>query len=173
MAIKKTYTVPRNIGRLQPYISLKMATYDGTKDFTAADILSIPLIEVGGITKFSYTNDRKGGGKWREFNRSNPGTIKEAYPGLPDFDLTLTNVVLYKDNLFEVLGYGAADVGYQDSPLIIQLQLAAPEGLPERTWTFRSCWFTNNPFVFDIKATDLLTMQELKIDTAGIIEGMG
>jgi len=175
MAVKKDYSVPYTGVRLKPYIAILMTPngYDGTKDFTAADILSQPLVEVGSVTKFTYTNDREGGGQYRVFNRTAPGTVKETYPGLPTYKLTLDTVVLYKETFFETLGFGAADVGYQDKPQIIQLQLLAPDDVIQRTWTFWGSWIQNNPYEFEAAPGDLLLAQSLNINTAGIIEGVG
>lgn len=171
MTVKKDYTIPWTQARLKPFMSLRMATYDGTKDFSDTDILTIPMIEVGGITAFKYTNDKKGGGMYREFNRQVSAKIREAYPGLPEYSLEFTNTVFYKKNLLEVLGYGLGDIGYMDKPLIIQVQLPAPSDSPERTWTFRSCWINDNPFEWEAKPSDMLISQKMSVLTAGIIEG--
>jgi hypothetical protein len=171
MAVKKDFTVPYTGARLKPFITVKMATYDGTKDFTDVDILTIPLIEMGRITKFAYKNDRKGGGYYRTFKRNSPGTIDETYPGLPEYNLNLETVVFYKDTFFELLGWGAGDLGYQDKPCIIQLGLSAPGNLPERTWTFKSCWAENNPLDFEANPGNMLITQAITFSTSGLIEG--
>lgn len=175
MALKKNYTVPYSQVRLKPYIILSMLPggYDGTKTFAGEDILNKPLTEVGSIQKFSYENDREGGGRYRVFDRTSPGEFKEAYPGLPTFSLSLDTVVLYKETFFETLGYGAADLGYQDKPQIIQLQLLSPEEIVQRTWTFWSCWFKNNPYEFEANPSELILKQTINVDTAGVIEGKG
>jgi hypothetical protein len=171
MAVKKDFTIPYTGIRLKPFISVKMATYDGTKNFTDAEILTIPLIEMGRITKFTYKNDRKGGGYYRTFKRNSPGTIDETYPGLPEYSLTLETVVFYKDTFFELLGWGAGDLGYQDKPVIIQLGQGAPGSLPERTWTYKSCWAENNPLDFEANPSDMKILQSITFSTSGLIEG--
>lgn len=176
MATKKSYTVPYTQARLKPYMAVFMTPggYDGTKRFSEIDIFAQPLVEVGGLQKFSYTNGRDGGGAYRTFNRSAPGTYTEAYPGLPTYGLSLDTVVLYKETFFETLGFGAADVGYQDKPQIIQIQLIAPGDIVERVWTFWSCWLKDNPYEFESNPTgDMLLTQSINIDTAGVIEGVG
>ena len=172
MALKKNLTVPQTQNILAPYMALFMATYDGTKSFTDADILSVKMTEVGKIASFNYDNKRVGGGHYRTFNRNNPGAITETYPGIPDYDLTLSTVLLHVGSLVEALGYGLADIGNMDAPLIIQLQIIAPGTLPERTWTFKDCWIIDgNIFKFDAEPTDLKLIQTMKIETAGVIEG--
>jgi len=173
--IKQDLTIPYTQARLKPYIALKMLKggYDGTQDFSSATIttLSQGLIEVGSITKFSYTNSREGSGDYRVFNRAVPGQIKETFPGLPTYELSLDTVVLYKATFFETLLFGASDVGFQDKPQLIQLSLIAPGDIAERVWTFRNCWFEDNPFEWEASPTDMLLKQTIKIITAGVTEG--
>lgn len=175
--VKKTLSVPYTEARLKPYIAIFMLPggYDGTKDFSDADILTLSegLIEVGSIGKFNYDNSREGSGSYRVFNRASPGSKKEAFPGLPNYELSLETVVFNKNTFFEILGYGAADVGYQDKPQIIQLQLISPGELPQRIWTYRSCWFEDNPYEWEASPSDMLMKQTIKIITAGVVEGKG
>lgn len=175
-SIKQTLTIPFTQARLKPYIALKMLKggYDGTKDFSSADIMALSqgLVEVGSITKFSYTNSRKGSGDYRVFNRTIPGTIKETFPGLSSYELSLDTVVLYKATFFETLLFGASDVGYNDRPQIIQLALMSPGvEIPERVWTFRNCWFEDNPYEWEANPSDMLLKQSIKVITAGVTEG--
>jgi len=170
---KQTFTVPYSQGRLKPYIGIFMSPggYDGTQELDSATLFSVPVIEVGNIRKFTYSNPRPGGGKYRVFNQKQLGRMKEAYPGLPDYSLTLESVVYYKETLFEALNFGAADVGYQDKPLIVQIRQMAPGNIPERIWLFWSCWYTENPYDFEANPTDMLEVQTIELLTAGVYEG--
>ena len=180
--LKKDLSVPFTQARLKPYIGLFMykGGYDGTQplsSFTPPTTASIGaetgMIEIGSITKFDYKNARTNSGEYRTFNRTTPGIITETYPGLPTYDLSLETVVLYRNTFFEVLGYGAADVGYQDKPTYIQLQLITPgEDIPERVWTFRNCWFEENPYNWEASpSSEMIIKQTIKIQTAGVTEG--
>jgi hypothetical protein len=170
MAVKKNLSIPYTQSRLKPYIAVSMGTYDGTVPFSSAILDNTKMTEVGTVKKFTYTNKRTGSGKYRVFNRQNPGTFFEAFPGLPDYELSLDTTILYRDSLIEVLGYGLEDIGYMDKPLLITLQLLAPGDIPERSWTFRSCWWDgDNKFDFDAQPTDMYIVQTMKIVTAGIV----
>lgn len=172
MAIKKDLTIPFTQAMLKPYIAVFMGTYDGTVGFDSNTISNTTMYEVGTVKKFSYTNKRVGSGKYRVFNLQAPGTFKEAVPGLPDYELSLDTVVLYKNSLMEALGYGLEDIGFMDKPLLISLHLLAPGDVPERAWTFRSCWFDgDNKFDFDAQPSDMYITQTMKILTAGVVSG--
>ena len=92
------------------------------------------------------------------------------------------------ETLFEVLGNGASDVGYQALPMLIQLILMTPDSnnasvqgvanqiapavsIPIRTWTFRSCWFEDNPYGWEASGSEMIMKQQIKIITAGVMEG--
>jgi hypothetical protein len=170
-SLKRTQTIAKTGARLKPYLAVFMGSYDGSKELTSAEILAVPLVEVGVCTKLSYTNNTKGEGKYRVFNLKAPGQFREAVPGLPDYDLNFDTVILYKQSILEAMGYGAADVGYVDTPFVLQLILMAPQGQALRVWTFRSCWFTSNPYDWEANPSEMYMTQGLKIITAGVIEG--
>lgn len=173
-SLKRTQTIANTNARLKPYLAISMGSYDGSKELTDGEILAnTTLVEVGVCTKLSYTNNTKGEGKYRVFNLNAPGKFREAVPGLPDYDLSFDTVVLYKQSILEALGYGAADVGYIDNPFVLQLTLMAPQGQAIRVWSFRSCWFTNNPYDWEANPSDMIMSQGLKVITAGVIEGKG
>jgi hypothetical protein len=57
---KTTLTTPRIKMRMKSFMTLYGATYDGTKNLSDTQLLSIPLKEIGAVKKFQYKNDRSG-----------------------------------------------------------------------------------------------------------------
>lgn len=167
--LKKTITIPKTQARMKPYVALYGAIYDGTKQLSDAELLAIPLKEIGTVRKFSYTNDRDETKYYRVFGENENGQIKETYPGLADYKLVFETVILYKNSLFEQFGYSEADIMYFDSPVILQAVLKAPEGVQTQVWTFAGVWFENNKLEFEADADDNLIVREINAKASKII----
>jgi len=46
-SLKRTQTIANTGARLKPYLAVFMGSYDGSKELTDAEILAVPLVEVG------------------------------------------------------------------------------------------------------------------------------
>jgi hypothetical protein len=169
--VKTTLTTPRIKMRMKSFMTLYGATYDGTKNLSDTQLLSIPLKEIGACKKFKYKNDRSGLKYYRTFGKNKNGKIDEVYPGLGDYKLILETIVLYNDSLNEQFGYDSSDIMIQDSPMILQAVLSSPSGVQIRTLTFIGVWFQNNQIEFDAEAEDQQIAYEVNAEAAGCFPG--
>ena len=170
--VKKTITIPETRAVLKPYLVIYGATYDGTKEFSETELLSMPLKEIGAVKAFSFTNDRGDIRNYRVFGENENGKIKETYPSLADYKLKFEVVVLYKNTFQEQFGYDPSDIMYQSKPAIIQIVRKAPNSLPNRVYTFGGVWFKNNKLDFAADADDLLIIQEIDAEAGILIPGV-
>lgn len=171
--LKKNISIPRTRIRLKSFLAIYGATYDSTQEMSAAELLQIPLKEIGAVRKFGYTNDRGEIGHYRVFGENELGKIKETYPSLADYALNFETVVLYKNSFFEQFGFDETDIMVQDRAAIIQIVLKSPEGVPIKTITFAGVWFQNNPIVFEADADDQLIVKEINAKASMAIPGGG
>jgi len=158
---KKTITIPGTTNVLKPYLAIYGAVYDGTKSFSATELLQVPLVEIGAVRKFGYTNDRGEIKYYRIFGENENGKIKETYPSLADYVLVFDTVLLYENSFFEQFGFDPTDIMFQDQPAIIQIVRKAPTGIETKVITFGGVWFQNNPVEWEADADDLLISQEI------------
>jgi len=168
---KKTITIPETKNRLKPYIALYGAIYDGTKELSAAEILTTPLKEIGGVSEFSYTNNRRDIKYYRVFGENENGKIKETYPSLGDYELKFNVIVFYRNTFQEQFGWDPTDIMYQDKPAIIQAVLKAPGTLPKKVLTFAGVWFQNNVLNFEADPDDMLIAYDVNAKASIVIPG--
>ena len=168
--------VPKTIARLQPYIKVYAAAYDqtaGLPDFNLSN-----MNQIFAVQKVSLNNNRIDIHHWRELNTDDfigdtPSPIKETYPALATYELTLDRVVLYESNMLEAFGFPGHDIIFQFQPLVLAFSLfkpAATTGGPAsaKTLFFHGCWLQNNPLEFDVNADDLKIIQSVPIKAAGV-----
>lgn len=172
--------IPSTIGRLQQYILVSAAIWNG-------DLDSLPskFVELGTIESFDL-KVRRETSTWRDFNSTRPGLSREVVPGLPTYECTISKIMLNKDlqnnlssadTLMTLLGFNSTSGAYnngfdiiaQDKPLVMQLQLLSPRdangntvaGYPEpQPLTFVSCWFDGFPMKFSVEDTGAMVAKQ-------------
>jgi hypothetical protein len=169
MAEIKEYQVPETRAMLSAFVAIFGALYDGTKNLSNANLLQVPLVQIGATRKVDYVNDRGEIKFYRTFGMNTNGQIDETYPSLWSYVLKFDTVAMYVNEFFEQFGYGPEDIGYQYKPAIIQLVLKRPAVLPQKTLTFAGVWFQNNPTKWDAEADDLLVTREINAKASKVI----
>lgn len=171
--------IPDTKLRLKAYITLRTIKggapiVDPTNVLGSIQALNKPFETIGAVQKFTYENPRDAK-YYRELRTDSSAQIVETYPGLAEYKLTLSKVLLLNENILEAFGFEnqSVDVTNQSAPIILQLILpgAAGSANGSRTLTFHGVWLMNNPLNFDVvDDSDLKIVQEVSAIAAGVVE---
>ena len=80
--------------------------------------------------------------------------------------LTLSKVVLYKEDFLKSVGFNSYNLYYQQAPFIIRQTLINPTdaNADPDVLLFFDCWIASNPFTFDLGSGDNLVRQSIRVE---------
>ena len=185
--------IPLTRVKLKPYITLKTlsggAFFEDPAAFAAAitsGTLNNKMITVGAVEKCVVNQDRTTNSVYRELNaEENSGTFGnpvESYPGLVNYSLELTRVVLHDKNLLEAFGFIGANLIEQKVPMLIQIIHPVPvdpntgqaivvagKQLVSTVNTYYGCWFDKNSQEYGAEPGDLKVIQSCTMIATGMV----
>ena len=171
--------IPNTKLRLKAYITLQTIRggapiVDPTNIPATIAAMRNNFTTIGAVESFSYKNSRDAK-YYRELKTSSSAQIVETFPGLPEYELTLTRTLLITENVMEAFGFTnqSMDIINQSVPIMLQLLLPGINGGTSsegaQTITFHGVWLKDNPFAFDVKdKDDLRIVQEINAIAAGV-----
>jgi len=150
-----------------PYIEIRAAIQNESD--TIAGFQNAKLI--GSVKKFGVSHER-GTGIRREFRGKLTGVIKETYPQLPTYKLSLEKVLLVEETALKSFGFPTNDLLNQTDPIAIWLIMYGPkaDGSTDKTILFTGCYFEDSSFEFDLESPDLRVVQTIDFTFAEMKE---
>ena len=145
------------------YITLEVAFDEG--DATK------PGVILGAVQSITIKSERKTN-SWRELDYNTSGKIRETFPGLPGYDISLNRVVLYESTLSAALQFtDGIDLIKQNRPLRLVVAMQNPDGATQ-TWYIHGVWFkSSGPMAFDVSEVDDVRIIQKVDATATSITG--
>lgn len=134
---------------------------------------------VGAVQSLKITTKREAEYR-RELNTDTAGRPVEVVPGLPEYNLELSRVVLYESTIAQAFGYSKSyDIMKQNSPLMLYIDVPGVERESEngntltvgaKTIMIYGVWFDNNNMDFSVeRANDMMIIQRVNAIATGVI----
>jgi len=106
---------------------------------------------VGTLQEFSPSS-RKTVERVREISVQQGTRVIEIVPGVVDFSVTVSKIMLYKKRLFEALGFEVGSLEDLNVPFTIEEECSFPDGRKE-TIIYNGCQFESVDYTISLRET--------------------
>lgn len=106
---------------------------------------------VGKIQEFA-SSARKTVERVREISAQQGTRVIEIVPGVVDFSVSVTRIVMYKANLFKALGFEVQSLEEIVQPFVIEEECKFPDGKVE-TFIYNGCQFESVDYTISTRET--------------------
>ncbi len=106
---------------------------------------------IGTIQEFS-PSARKTLERVREISAERGTRVIEIVPGVVDFSITVSRLVLYKSKLFDALGFEVGSLEDLNTPFEIEETCQFPDGRKE-TFLYHECQFESIDYTISLRET--------------------
>lgn len=106
---------------------------------------------VGKIQEFSHSS-RKTVERVREISAQQGVRTIEIVPGVIDFSVSVSRLVMYKSNLYKALGFEVGSMEEINVPFVIEEECTFPDGKKE-TYIYNGCQFESLDYTISLRET--------------------